>query len=313
MAKSEKKKHGCLIGAAVMVALIVLVGVAGSSGDKKEKIDKDTAVVQNDSDTNDSKKQLKSDTKKASDTVSLKKQTLWEVDGVKITTDGIVDDSIFGKAISVKTENNSKKDIGIGIDALIVNDYMFTDLTSIEAAAGKKASDKINLFQSDLEKAGIENIGKIELYMHTFNPDTYNTIKKSKCITLKTSAYNKMDTKANIDGALLYNQKGVKIYAQYVDEDSFWGKSLLLYIENHSKKNIIVQCDKLSVNGYMITDLFSCDVYKGKKCFDSIELLQSELDENNITEIKDIETKFEIMDTNFHTVAKSGKVKLKLK
>lgn len=314
MSKTNRSKKGCIIGVAVVLVGIGLV-ISSGGGDKGEDKQKGKKEVYVDSAVSsvDNKKSIEKTDNKEKNNTTLEKQTLWETDNVKIKTDGLVDDSIFGKAISINTENNSDKDIGIGVDALIVNDYMISDLTSIKVAAGKKSNDKINIFASELKKAGIDNIGKIEIYMHTFDPETYEKKKSSKCITLKTSDYDKMDLESNIKGSVLYDKNDVKIVAQYVDEDSLWGKSVLLYIENNSKKTIHVSCDNLSVNGYMVTELFSAEIYSGKKIFDSIELLQSDLDENNIDKINEIETEFKITDSKYKTIAESGKVKFKTK
>lgn len=301
MAKG-KKGMGCIGVVAVIVITIVIISIAfNSNSDSK---DKDSS----------SKKSISTDSKAGEKTkTTIKEQVLWEIDGIKITATGLSEDSIFGKQIDVLVENNSDKDIGVGVDELIVNDYMITDLTSISVAAGKKSNDSITLFSSDLKAAGIENIGKIELYMHTFDSDSYETLSKSNCITIETSDIEKMDTKNNIDGAVLYEKDGVKIVGQYVDENSFWGTAVLIYVENNTDKNIKVSCDDLSVNGYMITGLFSSTIYAGKKSFDEITLLSSELEQNKITSIEEIETEFKIMDENYKEIANSGKVKFNAK
>ena len=71
------------------------------------------------------------------------------------------------------------------------------------------------------------------------------------------------------------------------------------YIENNSGKNRIIQCDDMSVNGFMVTPYFSSTVYDGKKAIDDITLMSSELEENNITSIDEIELKFKIIDEDF--------------
>lgn len=69
---------------------------------------------------------------------SINEQVLVDQDGIKITATEYVTDSIWGDGIKLLVENNSAKDYTIGCDALIVNDYMITDLFSADVAAGKK-------------------------------------------------------------------------------------------------------------------------------------------------------------------------------
>lgn len=307
MAKGEKKsKKGLVIG---IVAVLIVIGVVGGTAGKNSKDDSSKNEIVSVDKSGDSKKEITSkDESEKTKTFSINEQVLWEVDGVKITAKGIEEDSIFGTKINVLVENNSDKNIGIGADALIVNDYMISDLTSMTVTAGNKSNESITLFSSELNAAGIEHIGKIEMYLHTFDPDTYQMQKKSDCITITTSEYSNMDTDNSIKGTTLFEKDGVKIVGQYVDEDSFWGSAVLLYVENNTGKNIIVQCDDVAVNGYMVSALMSADVYAGKKSFNDITLLKSDLDDNGITSIDTIETSFKILDENFSEIANSGKV-----
>lgn len=307
MAKEKKSKKGLVIG---VIAVLVVIGViGGTAGNKDGKDDSSKTEIVSVDKSDDSKKDIKN--KEESDKAnifSINEQVLWEVDGVKITAKGIDEDSVWGTKINVLVENNSDKDVGISADALIVNDYMISDLTSITVTAGNKSNESITLFSSELNAAGIEHIGKIEMYLHTFDPDTYQMQKKSNCITITTSEFDNMDTDNDIKGTTLYEKDGVKIVGQYVDENSFWGSAVLLYVENNSGKNIIVQCDDVSVNGYMVTAVCSAEVYTGKKAFNDITLLSTDLEANGITSIDTIETSFKILDENFGEIANSGKV-----
>ena len=127
----------------------------------------------------------------------------------------------------------------------------------------------------------------------------YMPISNIDCVTIKTSAFDSMDATPNDVGKELYNSDGIRIVGKYVNESSFWGAAVLLYIENNSGKNRIIQCDDMSVNGFMVTPYFSSTVYDGKKAINEITLMSSELEENNITSVDEIELKFKISDDNF--------------
>ena len=89
-----------------------------------------------------------------------------------------------------------------------------------------------------------------------------------------------------------------RIVGKEVDEDSFWGMAVLLYIENNSGRNIVVSCDDLSVNDYMMTPLFVSTVYNGKKAIDDITIFSSELEENGITYLERVEFTLQIRDND---------------
>ena len=231
--------------------------------------------------------------------ITIDEQVLFEQDGLKVTATEYVVDSIWGDGVKLLIENDGSTDIGLACTALIVNDYMISDLFSSTVAAGKKDYETLSLSSSGLKAAGIENVGQIEIYFHTFDADSYMTISDIDCVTIKTSAYDIMDSTPNDSGQELYNADGIRIVGKYVDENSFWGAAVLLYIENNSGKNKVIQCDDMSINGFMVTPYFSSTVYDGKKAIDDITLMSTELEENNITSVDDIELKFRIMNDDF--------------
>lgn len=284
----------------LMATMLVFGMMSLGSG---SSTDAETKEIVTDSDTEADAQEVadsSSETTAGSSTdITIEEQVLFEKDGLKVTATEYVVDSFWGDGIKLLIENNGASDIGIGCTALIVNDYMISDLFSTTVAAGKKANETLYLSNSGLQAAGIENVGKVEVYFHTFDSDSYMTISDIGCVTIQTSEFDSMDSTPNDEGQELYNENGIRIVGKYVDENSFWGAAVLLYIENNSGKNRIIQCDDMSINGFMITPYFSSTVYDGKKAIDEITLMSSDLEENGITSIEDIELKFNIMDEDF--------------
>ena len=103
-----------------------------------------------------------------------------------------------------------------------------------------------------------------------------NTLKKSDCITIKTSDADKAETTTNIKGTTLYEKNNIKIIGQYVDENSFWGASALIYIENNTDKNITVSVDNVAVNNKMVNATCSKEIYPNRKAFTDITLFENE-------------------------------------
>lgn len=246
--------------------------------------------------------------------VTIEEQTLVDQDGIVITAQEYVSDSIWGDGIGVLIENNSEKNMSVGCTALIVNDYMITDLFAAEVAAGKRANETIYLSSSELQAAGIDAVGKVEIYFHAYEMETMEDIFETDCVTIQTSAYENMDTTPNDMGTEIYNEGGIRIVSKAVDEDSFWGTAILLYCENTSGKNAGISVDNMSINGFMMDPFFSTTIYDGKKSIDDITVLSSDLEENGITSIDDVELQFHIYDADtYDTIADSEPIKLSVK
>lgn len=303
MKKNIRKQIG-------LMAIIFVFGLAAlGSGESKDSGTND--IVSSDS-TNSMTDDEENGTDNAGNSeLSIEEQVLLEQDGIKITATGIEEDAIWGTGIGLLIENNTEKNVTVGCNALIVNDYMITDLFVSDVAAGKKANETMYMMSAELEAAGISNIGQVEVYFHIYDPESYETIFDADVVTIQTSKYAEMDTEieAEEDGVELYNQDGVRIVGKYVDENSFWGTAVLLYIENTSGKNVGISCDDMSVNGFMVSPLFSSTVYDGKKSFDSITILSTELEENGIETIENIEMNFHIYDADsYETICDTGSI-----
>jgi hypothetical protein len=228
--------------------------------------------------------------------VTIDEQVLVDQDGVKITAVEMVNDSFWGLGVKMLIENDTDKKLSIGCNAIIVNDYMITDYFHSTVSAGKKANEVMYLSSDDLEAAGIDTIGQIEIYFNVSDYESYATLFDTDSITIETSQFEDMDTEAMDLGKELLNQDGVRIVGMYVEEDSFWGSGVLLFIENTSGQDIKVDCDDMSVNGFMVTPYLSSTVYDGKMAIDTITIYESDLEDNDIESIEEVELTFHIYD-----------------
>ncbi|NBH71965.1 hypothetical protein D3Z51_08010 [Clostridiaceae bacterium] len=271
--------------------------VVSNEGTEKQDADK--------SDSNDSEGSKDSGDSSGA-AVTIDEQVLVDQDGIVVTATEYVTDSIWGDGIKLLLENNSDKDVTVGCNALIVNDYMITDLFSSGIAAGKKSNETMYFSSMQLKAAGIENVGKIEIYFHVYDSSTYDTIFEPECVVVQTSEYANMDTMPDDAGTELYNQNGIRIVGKTVDENSFWGTAILLYVENNSGKNVGISVDDMSINGFMMSPFFSAAVYDGKKSIDDITVFSNDLEENGIKAIEEVELKFHIYDADsYSTIADS--------
>jgi hypothetical protein len=122
-----------------------------------------------------------------------------------------------------------------------------------------------------------------------------------------------MDTTPNDEGAVLYDENGVKIVGTTVDDDSLWGTEIILYVENSTGKNITVSADDVSINGFMTSSTFYCEVYDGKKAFDELTIYSSDLEDNGIETVEDVELEFNIYDSEtYDTIVNTDTISFKI-
>lgn len=297
-----KKKFRVL---AVVLCMVLFAAMAMGSGSSESDGEKEVVSSGNIEGT-DATQAGKEEKEPA---ITIEEQVLLDKEGIVVTAKEYVVDSIWGEGVKLLVENNGDKTVTVSCNAVIVNNFMLSDLFVEEIAPGKKSNETLYLSGSELKAAGIEKVGQVEIYFHVYDSESYEGIFDSDCVTVKTSAYASMDTKADDSGTELYNANGIRIVGKTVDENSFWGSAILLYCENNSGKNVGISVEEMSINGFMMNPLFSTTVYNGKMSLDDITILSTDLEENGITAIEEVELKFHIYDKDtYDTIADSDPI-----
>ena len=302
----NKKKCVALVLCFTLFATMAIGSGSSDSGNKKDVVSLTESGTNPANDPSTADTEAKSNTENDANTASvptIEEQVLIDTNGIKITAKEYLTDKIWGDGIKLLIENSSDTDYTVGCDALIVNDYMITDLFSSKVAAGKNANETMYLSSTGLKAAGIESVGKVEMYFHASDAQ-YNMVFKNEYAEIHTSEYDNMDTTPNDAGTELYSADGIRIVGKTVDENSFWGSAILLYVENNSGKSVGITVDDMSINGYMITPYFSTTVYDGKKALEDITIMSNQLEENGIESIDNVELKFHIYNSDtYETIA----------
>lgn len=300
----------------ILLCLVLFASIAtgcdsSESVETKDVVTSEKIESSGDETTNDVAEEAKAPSDAA---VTIEKQVLVNQNDIVITADEYTTDAVWGDGIKLLIENNSDKNVTVGAKAIIVNNYMITDIFISEVAAGKKSNETMSLSSTSLEAAGIDSVGQVEIYFNVYETASYEDILNTEVVTIQTSEYANMDTTPNDAGMELYNEGGIRIVGKTVDENSFWGSAILLYMENTSGTNAAIECENMSINGFMMSPYFSCNVYDGKKAINEITIMSSELEENGIESIDEVELQFNIYEADtFETIAVSDPIKFTAK
>ncbi|MBO5266661.1 MAG: hypothetical protein J6B08_05110 [Ruminiclostridium sp.] len=233
--------------------------------------------------------------------------------GIKITAKELVSGmGIFGTELKLLIENNTEKNLTVQCRDVSVNGYMINAMLSADVASGKKANDSISFIDSDFEKSGIEDIADIEFSFHIFDSENWDDYLDTDMIQIKTSIAEIYEYSFNHTGELIYEGNDIKIIIKGLDESSsFLGPNIELYVENNSEKNITVQTRDVSINGFMVTAMLSSDITPGKHIVDEITFINSELEENDIQKVEEVELSFHVFDSeNWDTIIDTEIIKL---
>ena len=196
-------------------------------------------------------------------------------------------------------KNNSGKDLTVQCSNASVNGYMVETMLSADIVDGKKANDTLTFMDSSLEACGITSIADMEFAFHIFTTEGWDTYLDTDQIQLKTSIADTYEYTFDDSGDVAYDADGIKIVIKGLSEDqSIFGPGIEVYLENNRGEGFTVQTRDVSVNGFMVDAMFSCNVMPGKKAVDTITFMDSQLEENEITGIEDVELSFHVFETN---------------
>lgn len=281
---------------AFVLAFLTALSLSGCTPSDEELQSPSNVSVQDSSSANTSESTEAPETQ-APSKATISETVLVDDMGVKITAKGLAPDGIFGADVKLLIENNSGKNLTFQCRNTSVNGYMIESMLSEDVADGKKSNCDLTFMSSDLEMCGIEEIADIELSFHIFTTEDWADYLNTEQISLKTSAAEGYEYTFDDSGSVAYENGGIKITVKGLSEGgSIFGEDVVVYISNGSERPITVQASDISVNGFMIDGIFSCDVMPGKHAIDAVTLMSDDLEANGITDIETIELYFNIMD-----------------
>ena len=272
---------------ALLAGMLLLAGCSSSEADAASVTSAETSYAG------------ASEAEQETQDVTLAETVLFDQDGIRITATGLSTDSLFGPELNLLVENDSAQNIVVQPNYCMVNGYMMDGLLSADVAAGKKANDTLDFLSNVLARCGIETITDIELDLVVSDGDSWQTLYETGPVILQTSAAGQYTQTYDDSGEEIYNQNGIRVVAKSVNDDLF-GMGIKFYLENNTDKTVIVNADNVSVNGYMMTDLFYSDLAPRSHAVDTLTLLGSELEDNHIDTITDAELSLQITDADYY-------------
>ncbi len=211
---------------------------------------------------------------------------------IKIT--GIDSDNFWGYTLKVQLENKSAdKTYMFSTTSTAVNGVECSSLFAEEVAPGKKANEEISFVGDELEENGIVDYTHIELTFRVYDSNDW-TADEVALETVHVYPYGedkavKYVREAQPDDNVIIDNEYVTVIVTGYEDDEIWGYSANVYLVNKSDKNIMFSVDEASVNGFMADPFFAKSVSAGNCAFASISWSDTTLEENNITEIGEIE------------------------
>lgn len=238
---------------------------------------------------------------KAEPEISFDGITVVDNDECSIMIKEIDPDNLWGYTLKALFENKSAdKTYMFSVVSGSINGVLCDPYFATEIAAGKKSNDDISFSDSDLEDAEIGAYTDIELTFRVYDSDdwsaddvVYETVHIYPYGEDKATTF--VRESEDTDNILLDNDS-VTVIATGYEMDDIWGYTVNLYLVNKTDKTIMFSVDNASVNGYMADPFFAKSVPADTSAFASMSWYTSTLEENDITEVEEIEFELRAYD-----------------
>lgn len=218
---------------------------------------------------------------------------------IKIT--GIDPDGTWGYTLKTQLENKSSdKTYMFSVTNGAVNGVEIDPFFATEVAAEKKANDTISFSGDVMEKIGEPT--DIELFFRVYDSNDWtaeNVAEES------VHVYPYGEDRATIferepedSDFVIAENEYIKVTALGYEYDPVWGYTINLFLENRSDAEIMFSVDDASINGYMMDPFWATSVFPGKCAFDSMSWSNNLLEENDVTDVSEVEFLFKAYDSN---------------
>ena len=243
----------------------------------------------------------------------LARQVIYEDKGIRITVKGMEEDTMTGTEIRILVENGTDRNIAFSGDLFVVNGITVPGYLYAQAAAGTKTNDSIELYTDVLNSAGITAVGTLRGYdARILDTDTFETIA---LVPLELTTTHAGDGSFSHDesGVELFQSDGITVIAQMVQEE-FYGKTARLLVKNGTGKDIIVEAEHVSVNGFTLDAWLYDTVVADTVRYSHLDLFETGLAENGIDSIESISFQLSFLDAHtYEPIARSEQLKVDVK
>lgn len=235
--------------------------------------------------------------------ITFTETTVVDNDECSIKITGIDADNFWGFTLDVQLENkSSNKTYMFSVENAAVNGVKSDTWFAEEVAAGKKSNDAITLSDSDLENNWVGDYTDIELTFQVYDSNDWDAAYAAE-ETVHIYPYGEDKAvqfvrEARPDDNIIVDNEFVTVIVTGYENRRIWGYTVNLFFVNKTDKNISIVTDEESINGFMSDPYFADDVSAGNCAFSSMSWFDSDLEDNGITDVEEIEFRLRVYDSD---------------
>ena len=210
----------------------------------------------------------------------------------------------LGLQIQVLCENKSDRTLMFSWNNVSVCGFMYDPMWAEEVAPGKKVNTTIGIDTYALEQTKVESVDQIGFDLWIQDSEEFMNepvVNESFSIypTGKTAEQVKFPVyEPSEEDTRIADNETLTFVIMNVDDELADYYTLNCYIANHTDKNLLISWDEVSVNGFMVNPFWATAVAAGKQAYSEIIFYRSDLEQQDIEVVQDIEFRLQASDND---------------
>ena len=201
----------------------------------------------------------------------------------------------LGLRIHVLCENFSDSPLLFTWNNTAVCGVMYEPFWAEEVAAGKKVNSIVDFDTYELEQMGVESPDEITFTLAVTDSEEFldgPMVRTGFVIypTGKTADQVVYPEYVHKNGETVITENDVLTFIiESVEDEVSEFYTLNCYLANHTDKNLMVSWDGVSVDSFMVDPFWAASVSAGKQLYTQVSFLRSDLEEQGIEDVSEIE------------------------
>ena len=216
-------------------------------------------------------------------------------DDVTVLITKIENNEHLGMQLRIQCVNKTDRALIYSWDTVSVCGFMYDPFWAEEVGPNKTANSTIDFDTYTLEKMGILSVDEISFTLRVFDSENWmeEPLVQMPCTIYPTglSAETvRFPERAETPGQVTVADDANSLFViEWADAEDPSAYTVHVYMENKTDRNLMFAWDMVSVNDVMVDPFWATVVPAGKKACAEVHFFRSELADNGIEEVENIE------------------------
>ena len=216
---------------------------------------------------------------------------LFENDACSYTLLGSSENALGDYIWNVQLVNKTAQTLVFSMDHVYLNDCKLDPYWATEVAAGQTVQSAVTWSCSAMVACELTDRVRVDFVLTAYPPESYGNNLAEAQITAYPkgeAAYFAEVRPAHPTDITLMDTDEYTVIATGLDPESDWGCTLSLYLVNKTGQDVLFRLDNARINGQYFDPGWLSSLAGGKRSFESISWLQSDLAAKEITQVTEL-------------------------